>query len=270
MRHTAYAIGAVLVLACGCIVDSDDDDCCPRDDGRAPHSPVGVTSTTADHAVYLDWYPNQETDLDGYRVYVSPEPHGPYEILAFTRDPSYVHQRLRNGITYYYAVSAIDIYGWESDLNDEIVFDTPRPEGFGLILYEADGDDADRSGYDFSRYRRLHWEASGTDLFYDRFEGAGYLAVPDFATDIQDAGFADFDDVTWAPDGGWTETGYVEAIPGHVYVVWTRDNHFAKVRVVATHPDWIKLDWAYQVDKGNPELIRPGAGAARPRPGHQP
>ena len=79
----------------------------------------------------------------------------------------------------------------------------------------------------------------------------------DLNTDIQDAGYADFDDVSWAPEGGWSPTGTVEVIPGHNYIVWTRDNHFAKVRVLGQAGDRVDFDWGYQIDTGNPEL-KPG------------
>lgn len=252
----------VLAGLTGCITDPDYH----HHDVRAPHPPVGVTSTTADEKVYLTWRPNPERDLDGYRVYVSHHPHGPYELCGFTREISYVHRHLRNGETYYYGVSAIDVHGNESDLNDEIIYDTPRPEGFGLVLWEADGDLPERSAFDFSREARVHWDDPRADVFYDRAGGTPFLVVPDYATDIQDAGYAGFDDVTWAPGDGWSPSGFVEAIPGHVYVIWTRDNHYAKVRVIHVDALSIDLDWGYQVDTGNPELRRAGAGVARPRP----
>jgi hypothetical protein len=46
----------------------------------------------------------------------------------------------------------------------------------------------------------------------------------------------------------------VELIPGHVYVVLTRDNHFAKFQVKSLTTDRVRIDWAYQVDPNNQEL----------------
>lgn len=263
MRRFLARSAAVLpfVLLAGCV--TDDDHCC--DDGYAPHPPVGVTSITGDRAVLLRWIENQEADLEGYRVYVSRDARGPYDRVGFTRDADFVHEGLSNGVTYYYGVSAVDEWGNESDLNDTIIYDTPRPEGFDLRLFEADGVDADLSGYDFSRERRESWDDDATDVYFDWVGDTPFLAVPDYATDIQDAGYVGFDDVTWAPDGGWSPSGIVEAIPGHLYVIWTRDDHYAKVRVVAVDDDSIELDWAYQSDRGNPELRKAGHGARRPR-----
>ncbi len=60
--------------------------------------------------------------------------------------------------------------------------------------------------------------------------------------------------MTWAPIDGWSPTAEVELIPGHVYVVWMRDDHYAKFRVVTVGPSQVVLDWAYQIDQGNQEL----------------
>ncbi|MEO0156993.1 MAG: hypothetical protein ABIL07_07755, partial [candidate division WOR-3 bacterium] len=67
---------------------------------------------------------------------------------------------------------------------------------------------------------------------------------------------ASFDEIGYAPDDGWSPTGIVEAIVGHTYVIWTWDNHFAKIRVASLKPGYVIFDWAYQVDPGNPELVR--------------
>jgi hypothetical protein len=84
-------------------------------------------------------------------------------------------------------------------------------------------------------------------------------------TDIQDAGYAQLDEVDWAPDGGWSPSGDVPLIEGHTYIVWIWDDHFAKFRVRQLNSERVILDWAYQVDLGNPELSVPGAAVPRPQ-----
>ena len=49
----------------------------------------------------------------------------------------------------------------------------------------------------------------------------------------------------------------VESIPGHSYIVLTRDNHYAKFEVRARDDSGMRMDWAYQIDVDNPELVRP-------------
>ena len=82
-------------------------------------------------------------------------------------------------------------------------------------------------------------------------------------TDIQDAGYIGLEDVDWAPEEGWALTGEVPLIEGHSYVVWTWDDHYAAFRVASISPERVLVEWAYQTDEGNPELLLPGiAGTA--------
>jgi hypothetical protein len=96
------------------------------------------------------------------------------------------------------------------------------------------------------------------------------MFVPDFQTDIQDAGYASsLDAVDFAPNAGWSPTGSVELIVGHCYVVWTRDDHYAKFRVTEIRPPapgvpaTVRLT-GVPVDPGNRELR-----ATRVKDGHR-
>lgn len=65
------------------------------------------------------------------------------------------------------------------------------------------------------------------------------------------------DEISVAPEAGWSPTKDAHLIAGHTYVIWTFDNHFAKVRIREISQDAVTLDWAYQTATGNPELLRP-------------
>ncbi len=255
--------------------DDDCDDCGPGyyPDTHAPAAPRGVSSVTGDRSVEIYWVENTESDLDGYRIYRNDEPDGYFEKIGSVgySATSYVDRSARNGQTYYYAVTAFDDYGNESELSYELVFDTPRPDGRNLRVFNAANRDRD-AGYDFSAQRVVDADDISADIYYwyTEEEGAWLVATErsaDEYTDIQDAGFHRMDDVGWAPDGGWSPTGDSPAIEGHVYLVWTWDNHFAKVRVVSIESDSIVLDWAYQTDRGNPELRVPNLPGFGKEPG---
>ena len=224
--------------------------------------PVGLYSITGDEEVILYWTPVNEHLVDDFIVYRSSSPDGYFYEIGHSHGDWFVDDEVTNGRTYYYAVSAVDHCGYESELSYEIAYDTPRPEGFDEVLYDANGMDWRRSGWDFSSYRSVSWDATSADIFFLWADDLPFLVAADLDTDIQDAGYADFDDVTWAPSRGWSPSGTVEVIPGHVYVVWTRDNHFAKVRAREISGNYMVFDWAYQIDTGNPELA--------PRPGREP
>lgn len=248
------ALAAALLAGC------DDDTHSPRD-LTPPAAPRGLVSVTGDHTAYLSWLENTESDVAGYRVYMSDCARGPgcdYLRIGTTGDIAFTVSGLTNGVTRYFAVTAVDYAGNESELSGDVppedVFDTPRPEGFGAGLNNYLDTDLG-SGWDFSVYSPRDWDHPETDMFFGELNGEFKMFVPDFQTDIQDAGYAStLDAVDWAPSSGWSPSGSVELIPGHCYVVWTRDNHFAKFRVTSLTASRVTFDWAYQIDPGNPEL----------------
>jgi hypothetical protein len=236
----------------GCFDLDDDDDILVVEDDVPPAIPAGVRSITGDGEVELVWVENTEEDLAGYKVYWSPTPSGPYQEMATTAAPHYRDRDVDNGRTYYYAVTAYDLAGNESELSLELVHDTPRPAGRNLVLYRAEGSSWELSGYDFDDFVRRPWSTVDTDLYYSSAGGRRTMVARDAATDLQDAGYAELDDLDWAPPAGWTTEDRVTLIEGHAYYVWTRDDHYAKFRVTALDGERVVIDWAYQIDKTNP------------------
>lgn len=229
-----------------------------NDDYEAPAVPRGVGSITGDEAVFLSWYPNHESDLDGYNVYRSFQLDDGYARIATTDSPFYTDYNVQNGETYYYAITAFDYDYNESELSFDEVFDTPRPEGEAARMYDLH-QYPDVAAYDFSRFRIRDVNDSRSDISFEyHAESDGYyINALDSETWIQDYGYTEsLDDISYAPEEGWSMLGYSEAIVGHTYVIWTNDNHFAKIRITAVNRDLVEFDWAYQVDEGNPELVQ--------------
>ncbi len=276
------------LLALGILVGGCHDSTSPRDTS-APAAPRGLYGVTGDGRVTLHWVGNSEPDLAAYRIWINEASCSGGTDCTYRRideiaaSPAgqyveYVVTGLTNGELRFFAVSALDRAGNDSPLTYDDVWDTPRPAGTGKVVtnyLRAPG----TAGYDFSAYQSggggvLDWTDAATDMFYGRYvDNSGFvyqqIFVPDYATNIQDAGFATtLDAVDFAPDvaDGWSPSGTVEAVPGHCYVVWTRDNHFAKFRITAADSSRVAFDWAYQTDPGNRELRAqraPREGAAR-------
>lgn len=223
-------------------------------DHTPPSVPVGVVSVTGDEEVSLYWYDVPDRDLAGYRIYWSDAPEGPYELLAETSQDWYRDRGLANGHTYFYGVTSFDRSGNESAMSEDVVYDTPRPEGYDLVLRDASGSRPEWSGYDFSAYQVIPWDAQRTDVFFAFESNTPRMIAANAETDIQDAGYVALVDVDWAPERGWSPTGRADLVVGHSYVVWTSDDHYAKFEVRSIQSDRVVLDWAYQVDRGNPEL----------------
>ena len=263
------AIPILLVLAAVALTGCVDDTTAPRD-VTPPAAPRGVFSVTGDGQVTLRWFANTESDVVGYRIYEAPCASGsscPYDRVGTTSATQFVVTGLANGITRFYAVSAVDRAGNESPLSLDAVFDTPRPAGTATLNNFASS--ASGSEWDFSAFGTRAYPDSTADILYGNNGIIHEMFAVNFDTNIQDAGYASsLDAVDFAPLSGWSPTGSVELIVGHCYVVWTRDDHYAKFRVSGLSSSQATFDWAYQTDTGNPELhARPAHhGAPVPRP----
>jgi hypothetical protein len=275
----AVAFAIVLPLVAGCSENCNE---CPDPAGTnaPPFPPVGVFSITGDGQVEICWLDNQENDVvEGYAVYRDDNNDGLYDWIADVdwTELCYTDTDVNNGDTYDYAVLAFDMMNRESDLSYEDVFDTPRPEGFNVVLSDYLGQSPTTSGWGFESRSVQAWDNITTDIYFGTLtdqQTAGDVSYVFTAAgvDIQDYGYiADADEfavlVDWAPVQGCSNLGRVEAVNHHAYIVRIndgRDNNYAKVWVKSVTKDQVTLDWAYQEDPDNPELA-PGAGGGASR-----
>lgn len=257
----------VLILQ-GCTIDGGDDVIVIDD--ATPAAPRGVYSVTGDEEVEIMWYPNQEADLEGYVIYRSFTELGEYDEIGTVgpRADSFVDDDVENGTTYFYAVSALDDAGNESDLSPETVEDTPRPAGRNVKLEDFILE-PDRSGFDFERPERGAQAFDrrevdiyfGVELFRDELY-IPYIYSDDEDLQMQDLGYTDYmDDVDVSPTQGFIDT-FMEAIRGHTYAFLTPNGNYAKIRItdmeILTNGDveeaWVIFDWAFQLQPDNPDL----------------
>jgi hypothetical protein len=255
------ALVALATVFVGC--DDDDNGIV----SRTPAAPQGVYTITGDHAVYLYWngvYDNSVTEYIVWRSLNATTGYTEIDRVDAESNPNldlliyeYVDGAVANGTTYWYAVSSVNTSGLVSDLSAEDAFDTPRPEGqITLFPYQVD---STLAGFNLEAAARVPYNSVLADVYIDIFDGILYINAANENTDLQDMGFTStFDDISYAPDAGWSELGYVEVIPGHTYVIWTAEDHYAKMRVGAINPSGsIVFQWAFQVDPQNPELVPP-------------
>ncbi len=94
--------------------------------------------------VTLQWDPNSEPDLDGYKVYYKSDPSGAYNVctdaengkspitvpiedLADSNNPEYTLTGLTDGVPYFFVVTAYDTEGLESEYSNEVTTSAPTP-----------------------------------------------------------------------------------------------------------------------------------------------
>jgi len=232
-------------------------------DSTPPSPPQNVQTYVGDNQVEISWADNTERDVAGYNVYYSYTYWGEYTLIGNTQNNYYVDYDAKNGELYYYAVTAYDFDGNESELSYDNVYGVARPEGMNQAIFDYNVY-PNNSGYDFSEYLVVPYNSSETnesaDFFFENYNGDYYLNVWD-DTDIQDMGYTgSFLDITYAPLDGWVplvsgeNIKYTKAMIGHTYVIWTWDNHYAKVRIKAISNERLVFDWAYQLLEGEQQL----------------
>ncbi len=257
------ALGAIILAFALIGCESNDTILVSDPDFNPPATPRGVHSVTGDHEVTIVWLGSDEQDLAGYLVYRSRMLEGPYNVIAdlevadLPYQLQYTDRNVVNGETYYYAVTSYDYDGNESDLSYEDVFDTPRPAGYNVRLYARESN-ISKAGFDFSQHAVVSGNDSRADITVSLDGGVFFVEAVSYdesITDIQDYGYTEtLDALDWSPQDGWSTVGWAEAIVGHTYAVWTWDDHYAKFRITDIGNASLVIDWAYQIDPGNPEL----------------
>ena len=172
--------------------DSDEASATPDaglPDTTPPAAPTGLAAAAGDGRVDLTWAANGEGDLDGYNVYRSTTPGGPYGQIngALVGSPAYTDATVANGTTYHYVVTAVDTSGNESADSAEASATPQAPNATGVILsevyYNAPSTDdgfewvelhnADSNGIDLSGYCLGN---GGTDYTYSTAQLSGTIA----------------------------------------------------------------------------------------------
>lgn len=91
-----------------------------KDDGIPPAVPTGVQiSYASDGEILIEWIPNSEIDLRGYNVYRKTNKTD-YAFLTFTANSYWFDDSLNYDEKYFYSISAVDIWGEESQRSTEV------------------------------------------------------------------------------------------------------------------------------------------------------
>lgn len=250
-------VSSIFAILFGFVACSESD----YYDDTPPAAPTNLIVKAGDNFNELFWDYNRESDVSGYNIYYSDSYDGKYELIGNTTDNYYIDRDAINGEKYFYAITAFDYNGNESELSYDYAYGVARPEGFNQIVYDYQKF-PETSGYSFAKKKIVPFDGADADFFFENFQGEYFLNVW-YDTDIQDLGATNsIYEVNLAPTDGWVplEEGenvkYVHAEIGHTYIIWTIDNHFAKIRISQITEQRIVFDWAYQMLEGERQLKR--------------
>lgn len=274
----SWWLPSVLLVAAAC---SSDDRNAP---GVPPDVPASLSSTSLDGAVALTWTDNSYTADPGifqdYRIYSTSYDldhntcGSSWQLEGTTVAPEFVVGALTNGIPRCFTVTAESVDGFESD-RSPVKSDTPRPDSRNIVLYasqfQLDGsgfrfwDDLNGNGTVEDGELGLVRRGDGTDIdFFVNRNGAGDLYLtpvrPGTGVEYYDPNnpVQDLTSIDFAADQTYRTSGIL-AIPGYGYVFEMDGGdgfkRYGAVRVSHVGQDFLIMDWAYQTDPGNPELL---------------
>jgi hypothetical protein len=265
------------------------------DERLALPAPASLGSTTLDGAIALVWADNAHdaspARFSSYRIYstaydLDRDLCDPTWVLEGTTvAPEFVAGALPNGQPRCFGVTAVSREGFES-LWSPIRADTPRPDARNIVLFAAELSLA-QSGFRF-------WKDLNGDLLVQPNElgllGSGSAPDLDFVVERNGLGglrfrpvragtgvefygsapVGDLTDIDWAPNQAYSPAP-IDALVGWGYVFeMSGGDGFARygaLRVTHVGQDFLILDWAFQTDPGNPELVRGGGVRTAPPSG---
>ena len=253
------------------------------DERLALARPVTLSSTSLDGAIALDWSDNPYTSdpsvFADYRVYSAHYDldagvcKTDWALEGTTVAPEFIAGALSNGVPRCFAVTAVSVEGYES-LWSPIKDDTPRPDARNVLVYARQAQDAG-SGFRFwqdlnadglAQTGELGLLKSGSSATIDfsverAVDGSLWLSPVRSGTTLAVYGAVPVSDLTsidYAPVNGYA-TSAAEAVPGWGYVFQMDGGdgfaRYGAVRVTHVGQDYLILDWAFQTDPGNPELV---------------
>lgn len=254
------------------------------DERLALQKPTTLTSISLNQAIALSWsdnaYENAPSRFSIYRVYSTDYSldenlcGNTWALEGTTIAPEFIAGVMTNGVPRCFAVSAVSVEGYES-LWSPLRSDTPRPDAHNVVVYARQAQDA-QSGFRFWQDANGDGVAQASEIGHTL---AGSSAQADFTverdgsnqlfltpkrsgTGIAQYGttpVADLTSIDFAPDIAYGTSG-IQALPGWGYVVESDGGdafaRYGAVRVSHVGQDFLILDWSYQTDPGNPELIR--------------
>jgi hypothetical protein len=268
-----------LVLLAAC---NDDDD--TNGPGVTPEAPTTLSSTSLDGSIALVWSDNPfQADPDifsNYRVYSTSydidadECGTDWLVEGTTVAPEFLVGKIDNGVPLCFSVTAVSVDGLESERSPSRG-DTPRPDSRNVALSAApttpngsgfrfwDDENGDGSTQPGELGLIGNAGAPDIDFFVDR-DGSGdlFLTPVRAGTGVEyydeNDPVQDLTSIDFAADLEYRTTA-IQAVPGFGYVFETDGGdgfvRYGAVRVTHVGTTFLILDWAFQTDPGNPELL---------------
>lgn len=233
------------------------------------------------YIVYSRFFEDGDQDIDDREFFYIGEVAWDENYDSDTGLHWFYDDETENGYQYEYAVASVNAADLESALSYEFVVDAPLPMSpffngnyLSVELHDGNGTSANMSGFNFALAA-----SDQSDLNEGRVDPATetydiqilfeneipYVQTNPARAFIQDFGVFSsggeliFEGVSWAPAEGYSQTGKLELVEDHIYVleIQAPQLHYAKFGVTGTNAGSVDIIWAYQTIPGLPELKAP-------------
>ena len=246
-----------------------------------PPVPTGLEVVALDATNYIRWNDDARSasDFSAYRIYLLSDQGATQTLLGHSDSPGFLDALAENGVTSSYGVSSVDLFGHESETSGSAQ-GTPRPDFTAELVYSF-MDEPDSSGFRFSESDQLDPVVSGGSLtrhFRLETDPSGWRLVPGPSAEVFPEGVfttvlkcgvaadAQCQDWTTAPLSGYSAVEIaVETEFTYMWRVFEGDGvaRFGAIRVTLLGTDQsgaalMIFDWAYQLQGGNPQLVKRG------------
>ncbi|NJD21429.1 MAG: hypothetical protein FIA82_01990 [Melioribacter sp.] len=116
LRFKFINLSIVFILFLSCSRESLVE---PIDDGKPPAIPTNLQVFGAhDGEIGIEWDKNSESNIAGYKIYRSINSPDNFIFLTQVNDNYFIDEHLEYELTYYYKISVVNSFGYESSMTD--------------------------------------------------------------------------------------------------------------------------------------------------------
>lgn len=140
MRRAILILGLLVIISgCSHEIPNPIDNTEPP---ALPPTPLNLSISIADEALFLEWGISDTTGIAAYRVYSADSLNGLYSLLDSSLSNSFTATNLHNGFLYFYKVSAVNSSGVEGQLSSAA---SGVPNLFSVIINDGAEQSASRT-----------------------------------------------------------------------------------------------------------------------------
>ena len=159
----------------------------PTADVTPPSLPLIMSYSRQGNQVSLQWNDNQDDDVSSYKLHIGKSSRNYDTVINVGKTTSYLTPELEYGLTYFFALTALDTANNESQFSGEVSVNIPTPDLLApaapSFIYAAHQENrasliwSSNAEPDFKQYRLYFGKASRSyEKFFDMGKNTSYIS----------------------------------------------------------------------------------------------